>query len=175
MSSSKSKGTSKEDKDTKKAGDEDKESTKFADSLLKTHASYLTPVILGISSTLDLSREHASVVAGAIYFTLHLVTPVFLLPLLSSLVTLAIPVQNTLRCIAVEKAKGAKEAKDGPQWLYYWIIYGVFELIRGAVGIWRPGWKHFFEIARTFGLITVGGPWFGYQGLVSVSLGDKQY
>lgn len=143
------------------------EHAKYIDSLLTSHAGYLKPIILSLSSAFEISPTSISVCLGGIHFALHLVAPAFLLPHLSALTTLIVPVTGTMMSIAFDSdKKRSSEANDSSQWSFYWVIYCFFEIIRGWVGIWIPGWKAVFEIIRTGGLITVGGPWFGYTGLV---------
>lgn len=143
------------------------EHAQYIDSLLTSHSGYLKPIILSLSSAFELSPTSISTGLGVIYLMFHLVMPAFLLPHLSALTTLIIPVTSTMMSISLESdKKKSAEATDSSQWNFYWVIYCLFEFARGWVGIWVPGCKAIFEIIRTAGLITVGGPWFGYSGLV---------
>ena len=105
-------------------------------------------------------------ILAGLYFCFLLVSPSFLLPHLSALITLIIPLQCTLQSIALDQAKTAKKADHAVQWCFYWVIYCLLEVSRGWVGIFRPGLKAMFEVIRTVALITVGGPWFGKAALV---------
>lgn len=144
------------------------EQAHYVNSLLTSHAGYLKAIILSLSSAFEVSLTTTAAMIGAMYFMLHLITPAFLLPHLSALTTLIIPVTCTMRSIAFEKdKKKSGDAKDSSQWCLYWVSYCLFEFGRGWITTWAPGCKAVFEVIRTAGLITVGGPWFGYAGLVS--------
>jgi len=160
-------GSSKPSKTLTAAQLRSKEAQDYTTSLLKSHASFLTPIISSLSSSLSLSAAEIGIILGGSYLFFHLFAPAFLLPHLSALITLIIPINNTLLNIAKEE-KGLKPV-DSPQWSWFWVIYCGFGVVRGWVGIWRPGWKAWLEVIRTGGLICVGGPWFGYAGLVSLA------
>jgi hypothetical protein len=135
---------------------------------LTSHGGYLAKPIRSLSTSLDCPPQQLVYAIAFVYLLLHLVLPAFLLPHLSALVTLIIPVQCTMRSISLELKKGGPSAaRDSSQWLGFWVVYCLFGLIRGWVGVCRPGYKAGLEIARTAGLCAVGGPWFGRDGLVS--------
>ena len=136
---------------------------------LSSHAGYLKPTLVSLASSLETSPRRIGIGLGLIYFCLHLISPAFILPHLSALVTLIVPIQATLVSVeaGLDEKKGPKGAKDSAQWSLFWAVYGLVEFARGFVVIWRPGWRPIFEIIRTGILITVGGPWFGMSGLVS--------
>ena len=57
--------------------------------------------------------------------------------------------------------KAARKVTDGgPHWIWYWIFYVVVNGIRGLVGIYRPGWKGWYELWRSVVLVVVAGPWY---------------
>lgn len=149
----------------------EKEYMVFLESCLSSHGGYLKSPILSLSTSLAVSPLTTSYALAGIYLIILLFTPAFLLPHISALITLIIPIQASRQSIALEqsheKNKDGKKAEDSVQWCLYWVIWCCFELVRGWIGVWRPGYKAIFEIIRTAGLITVGGPWFGRAGLVS--------
>lgn len=146
------------------------ESLEYITALLKSHGSYMRQPILSLSTSLSLSPTEVSTALAIIYFLLHLVLPAYVLPHLSALVTLIIPLKNTL--VSVAKETKAKKNEDCAQWSWYWVVYGVLGILRGTLGIWNPGWKAGLEIVRSGALICVGGPWFGFEGLVSQRKAD---
>lgn len=57
--------------------------------------------------------------------------------------------------------RAAKKVTDGgPQWIWYWVFYVVVNAIRGLVGVYRPGWKGWYELWRSVVLVVVAGPWY---------------
>ena len=57
--------------------------------------------------------------------------------------------------------KAAKTVTDGgPQWIWYWVFYVLVNGVRGFVGIYRPGWKGWYELWRSVVLVVVAGPWY---------------
>ncbi|WWC64468.1 uncharacterized protein I303_107078 [Kwoniella dejecticola CBS 10117] len=131
-------------------------------SYLNSHSGFLKPLILSFSSLTSLSPTIISLIPFSIFLVLHLYLPLFILPHLSALITLLIPIQNTISAITSEKAR---RKSDAAQLLLYWIVYCLLGWLRGGVQIWYPHLKGYFELARSAGLIVVGGPWFGRAGL----------
>jgi hypothetical protein len=57
--------------------------------------------------------------------------------------------------------KAAKTVTDGgPQWIWFWVFYVLVNGVRGLVGIYRPGWKGWYELWRSVVLVVVAGPWY---------------
>jgi len=57
--------------------------------------------------------------------------------------------------------KAAKTVTDGgPQWIWYWVFYVLVNGVRGLVGIYRPGWKGWYELWMSIVLVVVAGPWY---------------
>jgi hypothetical protein len=60
-----------------------------------------------------------------------------------------------------EKYRSAKKiVEGGPQWIWYWVFYVFVNGIRGLVGVYRPGWKGWYELWRSVVLVVVAGPWY---------------
>ena len=147
----------------------------FLEATLTTHAGYLSKPILALSTSLALSIQNIAEVLALLVLILHVLTPTYLLPHLSALITLVIPVQNTLHSLALDQQRDPNGSRDSSQWLAYWVCYAFSELARGWMAVWRPGWKGAFEISRSIGLVTIAGPWFARAALASsvlVILGD---
>jgi hypothetical protein len=127
-------------------------------------------------------------------------------PHFSSLITLLIPTQSTIKWIKVSlhmppppsskrpepenkedkeemKNWAAKEKKrkvdeavyarakkvkeGGPQWIWFWLVCVLINGVRGLVGVYRPGWKGWYELWRSMVLVIVGGPWFSKGALAT--------
>jgi len=57
--------------------------------------------------------------------------------------------------------KAARRVTDGgPQWIWFWVFYILVNGVRGLVGIYRPGWKGWYELWRSIVLVVVAGPWY---------------
>jgi hypothetical protein len=57
--------------------------------------------------------------------------------------------------------KAATKVVDGsPQWIWFWVFYILVNGVRGLVGIYRPGWKGWYELWRSVVLVVVAGPWY---------------
>jgi len=134
---------------------------------LTSHAGYSAKPIDAVAKSFQTDPDNVALVLGFIFLVLHLLTPTFLLPHLSALVTLIIPLQDTLLSLSYEISRNPGAGRDTCQWLAYWVVYVAFEMARGWVAVWRPGWKGAFEVGRSAGLVTVGGPWFSRDVLVS--------
>lgn len=155
---------------------------KFLQLSLQTHAGYLCKPLQTLSASLTDSDdlifglsplETIAGILAVILFTLHLTTPTFLIPHLSAMVTLIIPLQNTIRSINLTvKKNGAGASQDSPQWCAYWLVFIVHQVVRDWLNVFRPGWSRVYEIARTIGLIMLGGPWFGHAAMVSIKKKD---
>ncbi|WVQ97670.1 hypothetical protein IAU59_004784 [Kwoniella sp. CBS 9459] len=137
----------------------------FVLSGLDTHAGFVRPLVLQLSSFASIAPLHVLIILFAIFILLHLYLPLCLIPHLSASVTLVIPIQNTVKSIAAQKSSGSKDNGDAAQWLLYWVIYTIFGWMRGTVALWRPHWRGVFEIGRSASLVVVGGAWFGRKGL----------
>ena len=137
----------------------------FLEASLTTHGGYLSKPILALSTSLTLSIQNIAESLALVVLILHLLTPTYLLPHLSALITLVIPVQNTLHSLALDQQRDPDGARHSSQWLAYWVCYALSEMARGCVAVWRPGWKGAFEITRSIGLVTIAGPWFGRAAL----------
>ncbi|WVQ84628.1 hypothetical protein IAT38_006783 [Cryptococcus sp. DSM 104549] len=171
--SSKDKKPSSSSRSSKpKSSDEirEEESSAFIMSSLSTHAPLLTSPVLQLSSLLSTSPLPPLIFLLSTFFLLHLYTPLFLLPHLSAVLTLACPIYGTALTILGElgkRDKGKKTRGDGAQWLLYWAVYVLLGWGRGAVGIWAPGWKGVFELGRDGVLVVVGGGWFSREGMMA--------
>ncbi|KAK8853304.1 hypothetical protein IAR55_004008 [Kwoniella newhampshirensis] len=133
---------------------------------LTTHAGFLEPLIQSISSFLSLPLTKTLILILSLFILAHLYLPLFLIPHLASALTLVIPIQNTTRCLRSEiEGKGRKT--DTGQWLVYWMVFCVLGWGRGWIAIFRPGWKGFYELGRSAGLVLVGGGWYGRAALRS--------
>ena len=136
-------------------------------TVLESHGGYLVSPIQHLSAQFSLPLLYTSGIIAAIFLILHLVVPVFLMPHLSALITLIIPIQTTLLSLNLEIKKAQGAARDSSQWLGYWVIYAVYEMVRGWIKVYRPGWTGALEVMRSVGLMAVGGPWFARAILVS--------
>ncbi|WWD03759.1 hypothetical protein V865_001815 [Kwoniella europaea PYCC6329] len=170
-SSSSSRNSSPSSSSSSRSSSSESRDHKLSSSYLKSHAGFVRPLILSLSSTTTLSPTIISIVLISIFLSLHLYLPLFLIPHLSAPITLLIPIQNTIHCIVAEKGK---KKSDGAQWCLYWIIYCLTGWVRGAVQIWWPGYKGVVEIGRTSLLVLKGGPWFGRMGLRRELAGDRR-
>jgi hypothetical protein len=57
--------------------------------------------------------------------------------------------------------RAARKVVDGgPQWIWFWVLYVLVNGVRGLVGIYRPGWKGWYELWRSVVLVVVAGPWY---------------
>jgi hypothetical protein len=172
-----------------------------------SHAGYLAPAIKGLAKSLQTNILTISIAIAIILIVIHLSLPIFMTPHFSSLITLLIPAQSTIRWIKVslhmpnppsskrpepenkdgkdemrkwtvkEKKRKQDEAaynrakkvkEGGPQWMWFWLVYVILNGCRGLVGIYRPGWKGWFELWRSVMLVVVGGPWFARGALQAV-------
>ena len=140
----------------------------FVKQSLQSHGGYIAKPILSLAESLEILPLHTSCIVGAVIVAFHLVLPAFLLPHFSALITLISPVQATMTSVSREVNKSS--SKDAAQWCLYWVIYTLFELVRGLASVYQPGSSPFFEFGRTLCLVICGGPWFGKAGLVSVSV-----
>ena len=129
---------------------------------LKSHGGCLAAPLLSLVSSLQVTATELGLALGIAYLLLHLALPVFILPHYSALVTLIIPIQSTLRSVALEG-----NGEDGPQWCVFWTVYSALQMGRGMMGIFLARGMAEYEFIRTVILIAVGGPWFGKAGLVS--------
>lgn len=50
--------------------------------------------------------------------------------------------------------------ENGVQWIWFWVFYVVVNGVRGFVGVYRPGWKGWYEVWRSVVLVVVAGPWY---------------
>lgn len=64
---------------------------------------------------------------------------------------------------------------EGIQWTLYWVIWVLLEGLRGLLGVYRPGWRGWFEVWRVGWLVVIGGPWFARDRLVSNLDSDPVY
>lgn len=151
------------------------EAQKLYLSSLPTHTGYLAKPLLSVSKSLSTNDfdflglsplQTLAFLLALIFLLLHLVIPSFILSQLSSLVTLLIPLQNTLNSINLDLNKGPGSSRDTAQWCTYWLVYVGFSTIRGLISAFRPGWRGVFELGRSVGLVMVGGPWFGKDIMV---------
>jgi len=62
--------------------------------------------------------------------------------------------------------KARKVIGGGPQWIWYWVFYVLVNGVRGFVGIYRPGWKGWYELWRSVVLVVVAGPWYTKAALL---------
>jgi hypothetical protein len=147
----------------------EKEHKEFLLALLQSHAGWLNKPIASQSDTIVMDITYTSSILGIVYFVFLLISPAFLSPHISALITLVIPVQCTVRTVVMEKVKDVKQSQNAPQWVFYWVIYVLWGMARGWISTFRPGYKAVFEVVRTVGLVVIGGPWFGRAGLVSPS------
>ncbi|WWD19731.1 hypothetical protein CI109_104195 [Kwoniella shandongensis] len=129
-------------------------------SCLASHAGYLHTPIGSLSSLLSLPQTTTLIILLSLFLFAHFYFPLFLIPHLSSTITLIIPIQNTVAAIQAEKDDKGKKGEAG-QWLLYWMIYCFLGWGRGWVAIYRPGWRGVFEVGRSGGLVLLGGGWFG--------------
>ncbi|WVF70224.1 hypothetical protein IAT40_005013 [Kwoniella sp. CBS 6097] len=141
----------------------------FVLSGLESHAGFLRPLVLQLSSITSFTPLHVLIILFTVFILLHLYLPLFLIPHLSAAVTLVIPIQNTIKSITAQKGSGSKDNGDAPQWLLYWIVYTIIGWMRGTMSLWRPHWRGVFEVGRSASLIVVGGAWFGRKGLKGAS------
>ncbi|OCF61397.1 hypothetical protein L486_01045 [Kwoniella mangroviensis CBS 10435] len=169
-SSSHSRNLSTSSSSSSRSSSSESRDDKLTSSYLKSHAGFLRPLILFLSTTTTLSPTIISLILLIILAFLHLYLPLFLIPHLSAPITLLIPIQNTIHCIVAENGK---KKSDGAQWCLYWIIYCLTGWIRGAVQIWWPGYRGMVEIGRTSVLVLMDGPWFGRMGLRPESTEDR--
>lgn len=108
-------------------------------------------------------------VVGATLFILLIALPPSVTFHMSASLTLVIPLQNTLKSIALGH-KSSSKAKDSAQWLAYWVTYTFLGMTGGWIGIVRPAWAWLFELWKTLTLVILAGPWYGRQILVGVPL-----
>ncbi|CAD6565504.1 MAG: hypothetical protein TREMPRED_001413 [Tremellales sp. Tagirdzhanova-0007] len=92
----------------------------FLEASLTTHGGYLSKPILALSTSLTLSIQNIAESLALVVLILHLLTPTYLLPHLSALITLVIPVQNTLHSLALDQQRDPDGARHSSQWLAYW-------------------------------------------------------
>jgi len=59
-----------------------------------------------------------------------------------------------------------KVVAGGPQWIWYWVFYVLVNGARGLVGIYRPGWKGWYELWRSVVLVVAAGPWYTKSALL---------
>ncbi|WWC91797.1 uncharacterized protein L201_006744 [Kwoniella dendrophila CBS 6074] len=156
--SSRSQSESSSGRSSSKENDNDK----LIKSYLLSHAGYLKSLILPFSKTTSIPPLILSIILLAIFMLLHLYLPLFIIPHLSALITLIIPIQNTANTIISEKGR---KKTDAAQSLLYWIIYCLLGWVKGAIQVLYPNFAGLFALARTAILILVGGPWFGRAGL----------
>ncbi|WWC94985.1 hypothetical protein V866_001837 [Kwoniella sp. B9012] len=170
-SSSSKKSSSSSSSSSSRSSSSESRDDNLISSYLKSHAGFLRPLILSLSTTTTLSPTIISLILLLIFLFLHLYLPLFLIPHLSAPITLLIPIQSNIHCIVAEKGK---KQSDGAQWCLYWIVYCLTGWLRGAVQVWWPGYRGAVEIGRSSVLVLMGGLWFGRMGLRPESAGNRR-
>ena len=77
-----------------------------------------------------------------------------------------IPIQNTLKAIALDRKSKGRGKGDGGQWLYFWTMWVVVAWMGEMVMVFRPGYVGVWEIARVGMAVGLGGPWLGREALM---------
>ena len=136
----------------------------FLASTLSIHLGLLYPAFRELCELTGLNARDTALVLAPCLLALFVSLPLKAQPHITYFLMIQ-PLNNTLKSIA--DTKRLEAGLHAPQWLGFWLFWFAYSGLRGWVGVWRPGWMRVVELGGLVGVISMAGPWWSREGLVS--------